>query len=405
MVEWEEGEPLRCIEIITLDDSNNLSGGFPVITYGNPKGLPLESVGRIYAGNGSSTGFLYNSAAYGLVVISTMHSYLTSFDLHPPTYINIVFNLAHNFTQDKHSPHGQHPDYRQLKPILKSLNTQLIQNDPISDCPYSLPNDIIIYELLNVCICGITLPQLQTVGLEIVSYKELTNSEVILLGYPGLLSPPRSFLLKRGLTQQEEDLLRNSMKENQLVWTEGHIEKAGDLLAISNSSAGGMSGSPLLSLIHNSWKVVGILVGGPAVAGHYHLLKLASCVHNDSMFNEYILQFNKLAKSRGFRNYKLISKNILEIKKNYPGHVAIELISTIYYDFLTRICSQITQSKGEGEAKALLNHNLALPLDAYQVFLESLEEAKFVFDPLHNDIVASSKSYCSSCNCCSCIIL
>ena len=181
--------------------------------------------------------------------------------------------------------------------------------------------------------------------------------------------------------------------------------KTGDLLDISNSSAGGMSGSPLLSLIHNSWKVVGILVGGPAVAGHYHLLKLASCVRNDLIFNQYILQFNKLAKSRGVRDFKSISKYILSLKKNYHGNLLIELLSGIYYDFLARISSKITQSKGEGEAKALLNHNLPLPLDACHVFLESFEEAKLVFDPLHKDIVASTKSYCSSCNCSSCVIL
>ena len=295
MVEWcGESNLVHCTEILTLDERNNLSGGFPINTYVNPMSMPIESVGRIYASNRNTTGFLYKSPLYGLVVLSAHSSYATSFDSASPTNINIVFNLDHNYNEDKDSPHTQHPDYRKLKPISKNLNTQLIQNDPISECPYSLPNDIIIYEILNVCICGSRVFPVQAGGLEIIDYKKITNTEVILLGYPGLLSSQNSFPLKTGLTLEETEEMHDSMKENQLVWTEGHIEKKGDLLAISNSSAGGMSGSPLLTYINNNWKVVGMLIGGPDVVDHYNLMKLAACVKNDEMFNQWTTNITSL---------------------------------------------------------------------------------------------------------------
>ena len=152
-----------------------------------------------------------------------------------------------------------------------------------------------------------------------------------------------------------------------------------------------MSGSPLLTYINNNWKAVGMLIGGPAVAGHYHLMKLAACVKNDEMFNQCISQYRQLAQLKGVCDYKSVSKIIMSLKKYYGGQVLIQSLASKYYELLNHICYQITHRRGEDQAKATLNHNLALHLDDYRLFLDSFEEGK---TPLNGDITTGSKFSC-----------
>ena len=398
MVEWcDDKRPMHSMEIITLDSKNNLIGGFPVRNHGNPKGLPLRSVGRIYTSNGHSTGFLYSSISHGLIVLSTLHSYRTSFETKPVEFIYIVFDVNHNYDQDKNSSHCRHPIYRKLNPINKNLELHSMQYDPISDCPYSLPNDIMMFEVVDVCVCGRRVSPLKSGGLEIIDYKESMDNKVTLLGYPGLLSPTCSFPLKTELKPEESNMLFNSMKEHQLIWTEGTIDKTGDLIAISNSSAGGMSGSPLLIFSDNKWKAVGLLVGGPAVVGHYHMLKLASFIDNDEKFESIFKEYTELNELKRGCTLKGDFENILYLKNKFPD-LLIEQLEFLYYNALRWTYIVITKEKGEIESKAMLNHNLVLPLNDYIEVLNNYQGGTPALNYLKSDMIASETS------CCLCVI-
>ena len=272
-----------------------------------------------------------------------------------------------------------------------------MQYDPISDCPYSLPNDIMMFELVNVCVCGRIVSPLGIGGLEIIDYKESMDNKVTLLGYPGLLSPTYSYPLKTKLTPEERNRLFNSMKEHQLVWTEGKIDKTGDLIAISNSSAVGMSGSPLLIFNDNKWKVVGMLVGGPAVVGHYHMLKLASFIDNHEKFESILKEINEFNELKRGCMLKGDFENILYLKKKFPD-LLIRRLEFMYYDALISTCDEIANEKGETESKAMLNHNLVLPLNDYIEILNSYQEGAPALNSLKSNKIASEAS------CCLCVI-
>ena len=157
------------------------------------------------------------------------------------------------------------------------------QIDPISHYPYSFPNDITIFEIENTCFCGEVVDEITAEGIPIAENIE-GLSEVILLGYPGRVDE-KSYLLKQHLSYEEKNRVQYSLNENQLCWTEGVIICIGDLMGISNSSAAGMSGSPILAFIEGQWKAIAMLLGGPATIGHYHLMKLAA-TDDVNEFNE-----------------------------------------------------------------------------------------------------------------------
>ena len=360
MVEWcDDKYPLHGIEICVLKEKNNLAGGFPLLQYGNTKNLPIDSICRIYTNNGNSSGFLYNSPYDGLVVLSVLHSYSTVFALNPTTELYAIFGLVDtDYYADSLLPHKNHPTYRTLKPIPKYLNVFSIQLDPISQYPYSIPNDIIVYEIVNTCICGKTVLPLIHEGLEITSYSSLDSPEVILLGYPGKLSSANSHPLKPNLTDTETIRLRNSMKKNQLVWTEGSILEYGDLLAISNSSAGGMSGAPLFTISENKWKVIAMLCGGPAVAGHYHIMKLGENTANEAAFRQIFKEYKQLVEKNSPLLLPFIP-HFTDMRKRTSREDLIEHLENTYYGLLSEACNSAIREKGVGLAKAMFNHNLA----------------------------------------------
>ena len=390
MTEWcDDKYPLRGIEICVLDEKNMLTGGFPLLQYGNTKNLPIDSICRIYTEKGNNSGFLYNSPYDGLVVLSDLRSYSTVFDLNPKTELYAIFGLVdHDFHTDFLVSHENHPTYRTLKPIPKDFNVFSIQLDPITQCPYSIPNGIIVYEIVNTCICGRTVLPLVHEGLEIASCSNLDSPEVILLGYPGRLSPVTSHPLKSGLTVRENILLQNSMKENQLVWTEGCIVKSGDLLAISNSSAEGMSGAPLLTFSENKWKVIAMLCGGPAVAGHHHIMKLGENIDDEAAFRKIFRECKELMNKHSPSPPATIP-DFIDIRKRCAREILVEFLETYYYGLLSSVCKSAISTKGVDLAKEMFNHNLAIPLINYQKIIDSNETPQ-----LHSQVIASNNCCC-----------
>ena len=192
-------------------------------------------------------------------------------------------------------------------------------------------------------------------------------------------------------------MLRDSLKENELVWTKGKIENIGDLVAISNSSAGGMSGSPLLALSGTGWKVVAMLIGGPAIIGHYHLLKLASYVDYDQPFEDTFKEYNEFNELDTDSATKGHFITILDLRNRGNAENLNRFLLFLYYEILSLTCSEVAKNKGEVEAKAMLNHNLALPIKQYIEIIDAPHSKGSMINPLRRDVIASSRSYCSCC--------
>ena len=302
MSEWcPESLRIHSFEIATVDQNNNLIGGFPILSNGNPHRLPIESVGRIYTSNGDGTGFLYRSSR-GLMVISSKHLLHTGFDPKPLEYIYVTFALKHKFRRDKRTNHNTHPEYRRLKPLPIDLEIFQQQFDPVTKCAYALPNDIIAFELIDICCCGRSVNPISMSGLRFLDTKPVRGEICVLLGYPGNISS-ETYALKSEANCIEVDNLEESLRQDRLVWTEGEIVESADLFAITNTSTAGMSGSPLLVRDTEGWKVCGVLAGGPAVIGHYYLLKLASVCHDQSTLQEVLKEFKDMADTQAPDRY------------------------------------------------------------------------------------------------------
>ena len=165
---WPENLQKHSFEIATLDKSSNLIGGFPILSNGNPHNLPIESIGRIYTSNGDGTGFLYHSSR-GLLVISSKHLIHTGFETKPSEYTLITFAASHKFRRDintdHNTHHNTHPEYRCLKPLPIDLEIFQQQFDPVTQYAYAFPNDIIAFELIDICFCGRSVSPISVSGL------------------------------------------------------------------------------------------------------------------------------------------------------------------------------------------------------------------------------------------------
>ena len=182
--------------------------------------------------------------------------------------------------------------------------------------------------------------------------------------------------------------MKDSMKENQLVWTEGCIVKSGNLLAISNSSAEGMSGAPLFTISENKWKVIAMLCGGPAVAGHYHIMKLGENTGNEAVFRKIFKEYKQLVEKNSPSDLPFIP-NFIGMRKRSSRERLLEYMKTTYYGLLSSTCSSTIREKGVGFAKAMFNHNLAIPLSNYQKIIDSNEKPQ-----LPSQVISKNKCCC-----------
>ena len=55
-----------------------------------------------------------------------------------------------------------------------------------------------------------------------------------------------------------------------------------------------MTGAPMLTFSENKWKVIAMLCGGPAVAGHYHIMKLGENIDDEAAFRKIFRECKEL---------------------------------------------------------------------------------------------------------------
>lgn len=131
-----------------------------------------------------------------------------------------------------------------------------------------------------------------------------------------------------------------------------------------------MSGSPLLIQESGQWKVLGILLGGPAVLGHYEINSIAKYWNDES-------QIIKIAEEMKLKVEMSIEANLIGLIYKFvmvgvgaPNSIVFPFLKTWYYELMKNLCLHIRSIKG-GKKKIteILNHNLVLPLNLYKNIL------------------------------------
>ena len=145
------------------------------------------------------------------------------------------------------------------------------------------------------------------------------------------------------------------MKANCLVVTEGILNSISNLLAITNSSIGGMSGSPLMYHDGTEWGVCGILLGGPAVSGHRELLDLIALREKGEPEQVIISETDNILKMQPALIFNGFSH--LMLYYHYP-ETWKETAVGYYYSLIKCHCSFATL-QGNASFASSLNHNLA----------------------------------------------
>ena len=161
--------------------------------------------------------------------------------------------------------------------------------------------------------------------------------------------------------------LKESLREDRLAWTEGEIIESAELFAITNTSTAGMAGSPLLVRDAEGWKVCGVLAGGPAVIGHYYLMKLARVCHDYLALREVLKEFKDIADTQAPGRYTV--PGLLQCIELFSASLTkekfINKLAGVFYEEIKDHYDYLKEQSGPDVAKRLMNHNLAVPMWHY----------------------------------------
>ena len=139
------------------------------------------------------------------------------------------------------------------------------------------------------------------------------------------------------------------LKKDCLTWTEGTINAKGELIAITNS-AEDMSGSPLLTNEDGKWKVIGILIGGPAVLGHFEINSIFTPWYEESEFCKFSENLITLANEKGgFDSVKLLCSYIKGAIIKQKDKMLV-ILKAFYYSRLKYACKMIRKKIKESYA-------------------------------------------------------
>ena len=174
--------------------------------------------------------------------------------------------------------------------------------DPITYELYSLEDDVATLVIHEVCICGSPLAHIAP--LASLNLKTPTIGEpprdgeaLTLLGFPVEINQRDWVIPQRpDIDNKLVEIAFSSMKPNCLIVTEGMLNASSNLLGITNSSVGGISGSPPMYNNGNEWVSCGVLIGGPAVSGHRALIEIVDMRGKGGIKQESISKITELTR-------------------------------------------------------------------------------------------------------------
>ena len=123
---------------------------------------------------------------------------------------------------------------------------------------------------------------------------------------------------------------------SRLVKSEGVIKQTGEMHAITCTIAGGMSGSPVITMENGLHCVSGMLCGGPAAPLHRSLIDLISKIQDSDWSSANLILHNseRLPDLSLFANRTMFEqmKTVLLARNTY----CLDIILKIYNEVLTR---------------------------------------------------------------------
>ena len=247
-------------------------------------------------------------------------------------------------------------------PLKESLDWSTLSSfkkDPITRNRISVPDDWVVCLVTKISKYIYT----QTyVALDIFdnSFSIDQDSKVYTIGYPCPITMDRIKSIAPEATINDINDIKNCLcGGSKLICSEGKVIKSGKMLAISCSTASGMSGSPILIQKKNKLYVIGILFGGPASKIHFYcsrivnsgnldkrkiVKRLIKCLSGYSANSITVKTINIVVKALKESLTKKLSKKIVQ--------ETLEFISWIYTIAL----------KLESISRKEFHHNLAFPI-------------------------------------------
>ena len=360
----EEISPLHSLEVLIINASNHITFGTKFDSNNNTRLIPDNFVCRIYSNNGVGTGFAFRSKGGELMIMTVKHVLFS-----PITPASSHYGVCFKHDQSKklhknvfekvaNGKHQCRADIYRAMPANVNFISNADQRDPVTGELYGLVDDIAALTVYDFCICGNPLAPLTSLNLSLPKICDPPNKDesVILLGFPEKIADRDAVLPQRpdiDIVEVKSALME--MKANCLVVTDGILTNSSNLLAITNSSIGGMSGSPLMYHDGTEWGVCGILLGGPAVSGHRELLDLMALREKGEpeqvilSQTSNILQMQPAAIFNGFSHLMLYYHNPRDWKNTAVGY---------YYSLIRYHCC-FAINQGNASFASSLNHNLA----------------------------------------------
>ena len=236
-------------------------------------------------------------------------------------------------------------------PFIDFVDEAYSYKDPITRHEFSLPGDMMLFLIFETPGTNVTLSPL------VVSTRKLKKGqEVATFGYPGrpsILATLESIcpLSIKHTSIDDTDILRAIRGGDTLVKSSGNILRVDDLMCVSCTSVPGMSGSPVCVIENGEYRVVGILLGGPAAPFQRDLADIIDCeIRRDWLNAERIL--DRVMGSRNVEKY--LEVHILDTVGRY---IAIKKpIQKILWDLHANLAPNYVKNGNSKKA----NHNLVL---------------------------------------------
>ena len=194
---------------------------------------------------------------------------------------------------------NQHYTY-DSKPLLE-LNSILseMQYSKTNGIPYCLPNDISLILIIETSSGGAELEEI-----EICNQEELMDAKnAIVSGFP-IFSEDKYIL--PDYDDYRGKIYKGFHKFRNQIISEGSIQISDSgMIDLTLSATSGMSGSPILIKIENTFKCIGVYCGASPLKEQYLLMKVLDCVNNGN-YGEALSLFEQLL----FENHKSVLVDI-----------------------------------------------------------------------------------------------
>jgi hypothetical protein len=358
--------------------------GFETVTLGYSKSLNQAEPYDQATGSSipaHSVGILYYKCAAATAWITDLISTSLTFEFDNGWRLNAVAIAA--TTAHTTLLSGSYPEIWEFYPVSEPITGRAVNylgiplidfiynskdfRDPINQNLYSIPGDVMLFLILELSPSAIQLSAIKPAQNPLA-----LNTPVSVFGYPFYASLDLIYPLNKLEPKSELEVKNAICGGSRLVKSEGIIKQTGEIHAISCTTAGGMSGSPVIIIENGLPCVAGILCGGPAAPLHRSFIDMIRKIQDSdwSSANLILHDLEGLPDLSLFVDRAMFDqmKTVLLARDAY----CLDIILKIYNELLSRYVSHADIS--------FVNHNLILPITS-----QAFSKAVYCSNRLAND--------------------